>query len=141
MLSREEGVIRRIIMIVLFLVSLLILFKCGNDKLLPESYELKFESELWKDNASLNFDKNDLITVRQKMLGDLVNNYFIGKTRKELISLLGESSSKMDPDGNGPVLSYPTGPERDSYMAIDYEWLIIEFDKLSKYKRYIIRTD
>ncbi len=30
--------------------------------------------------------------------------------------MLSEPSTKIDPDGTGPSLSYPTGIDRDSYM-------------------------
>jgi hypothetical protein len=43
------------------------------------------------------------------MLGDLLEKHLIGKKREDVITTLGEPSTKMDPDGTGPSLSYPTG--------------------------------
>jgi hypothetical protein len=51
---------------------------------------------------------------------------------------LGEPSTKMDPDGTGSSLSYPTGIERDLYMPIDSEWLLVYFDSSGKVIRYPI---
>ncbi len=75
------------------------------------------------------------------MLGDLVSKHLLGKNRNEIIAMLGEPSSKMDPDGPGPSLSYPTGFERSSYMRIDSEWLLIYFDSSGKAIRYTIGVD
>ena len=75
------------------------------------------------------------------MLGDLVEKNVIGKNRKEIIAMLGEPSKRMDPDGSGPSLSYPTGIERGSYMRIDSEWLLINFDSSGIANRYSIGVD
>ena len=71
----------------------------------------------------------------------LVDKHLEGQTRKQIMLLLGEPSEKMDPDGVGPSLSYPTGPQRDSYIAIDYEWLIIEFDVSDKFEKFRLASD
>lgn len=75
------------------------------------------------------------------MLGDLVSKHLSGKSRKDVITILGEPSTKMDPDGTGSSLSYPTGIERDSYMPIDSEWLLVYFDSSGKVIRYPIGVD
>ena len=75
------------------------------------------------------------------MLGDLVDKNLIGKSRKDIIAVLGEPSTKMDPDGTGPTLSYPTGIERESYMRIDSEWLLIYFDSSGMATHYKIGVD
>lgn len=117
-----------------------LLFACGKENLPTGSYELSFDSNLWKNEVSLEIDDN-FITLRQKMLGDLANNHLLGKSQKELIRLLGIPSEKMDPDGDGPALSYPTGPQRDSYFAIDSEWLIVEFNEQGAAHKFSIRAD
>ena len=119
---------------------LTILFACGKANLPKGSYDLSFNSELWKDESSLVFD-DSFITMRQKMLGDLVENHLLGRTNIELVSLLGVPADKMDPDGEGASLSYPTGPQRDSYITIDYEWLIVEFNEKDLAYKYSIRSD
>ncbi|MEW6995392.1 hypothetical protein AADZ84_14115 [Colwelliaceae bacterium MEBiC 14330] len=116
------------------------LVACGKAKLPDGSYDLDFDSELWKNKASLDFD-DSFITMRQRMLGDLIDNHLLGKSSMVLIKELGNASDKMDPDGKGPALSYPTGPQRDSYMAIDSEWLIIEFNEKGLAYKYSIRSD
>lgn len=75
------------------------------------------------------------------MLGNLMATVLAGKNRDQVVDLLGEPASKMDPDGDGPNLSYPIGPERNSFAAIDYEWLIIEFDAASQYTHAYLATD
>jgi hypothetical protein len=72
------------------------------------------------------------------MLGDLVSKRLSGKSRKDLITILGEPSTKMNPDATGSSLSYSTGIERDSYMPIDSEWLLVYFDSSGKVIRYPI---
>ena len=119
---------------------ILILLACGNSKLPTGSYESTFNSELWIADSSLGFTDSS-ITIRQKMLGDLTENHLPRKTRSEVINLLGSAAEKMDPDGEGPSLSFPTGPQRDSYFAIDYEWLIIEFDEQGIFKNSQVRSD
>lgn len=121
-------------------VLIFILFACDNSNLPSGSYESRFDIELWKAEASLDFD-DSLLTMRQKMLGDLVENHLLLKARKEVIILLGSPADKMDPDDEGLTLSYPTGPQRDSYITIDYEWLIIEFDEQGIFKQYRVRSD
>lgn len=114
---------------------------CGCSRSLPYgSHEKPFDDVLWKSPQGLEADAAH-ITPRQKMLGDLVDKHLIGKSRKEIIAILGEPSTKMDPDGAGPALSYPTGIERGSYMRIDSEWLLIYFDSSDKAIRYKIAVD
>lgn len=95
---------------------------------------------LWKSAQGLEQD-NAGTTPRQKMLGDLVDKNLLGKTRAEVITLLGEPSAERDPDGAGPALSYPTGFERRSYIRIDSEWLLIYFNSVGKVNRYEIGVD
>ena len=101
---------------------------------------MSFSSEVWKSDYALDIDDKS-VTLRQKMLGDLVDNHLPNKERSDVIDLLGESSNKMDPDRDGPSLSYPTGPQRDSYMAIDSEWLIVTFDSKGYFKGYSLQSD
>jgi hypothetical protein len=122
-----------------FLIVALLLIGCSRH--LPKgSYEKPFDEILWRSPEGLEADKAG-VTPRQKMLGDLVDKNLIGKSGKEIIVLLGEPSTKMDPDGAGSALSYPTGFERGSYMRIDSEWLLIYFDSKEVAASYKIRVD
>ena len=108
---------------------------------LPDgSHEKLFDEGLWKSPKGLEADAAR-ITPRQKMLGDLVDKHVVGKSRREIVTMLGEPSTKMDPDGAGSALSYPTGIERGSYMRIDYEWLLIYFDSSGEANKYKIAVD
>lgn len=113
---------------------------CGEQNLPQGSFGEQFDAALWKSTEAFESDK-DNVSHRQKMLGDLVENHLLGKKREHIIAMLGEPSTKMDPDGNGPSLSYPTGYERGSYMGIDSEWLIIKFDSSGIADSYYIGTD
>lgn len=120
--------------------TLYFMMGCGTQTLPKESFENEFISSVWMSPLSLDTDEN-LITKRQKMLGDLVSRHLENKTRSEVILILGNSSKKMDPDGIKSGLSYPTGPQRGSYFQIDHEWLIIEFNDTGIYKAYSIQSD
>jgi len=121
------------------LSAIQLLFGCSRH--LPDgSHKRPFDEVLWRSAQGLEQDKAS-ITPRQKMLGDLVAKNLLGKTRTEVIALLGDPSNKMDPDGPGPALSYPTGFERGSYIRIDSEWLLIYFNSAGKMARYEIGVD
>jgi hypothetical protein len=121
------------------LATVQLLFGCSRQ--LPNgSHERHFDEVLWRSAQGHEQDKAG-ITPRQKMLGDLVDKNLLGKTRMEVIALLGEPSTKMDPDGAGPALSYPTGFERGSYIRIDSEWLLIYFNPAGKVTGYEIGVD
>jgi hypothetical protein len=65
--------------------------------------------------------------VRIRMINDLLSRYpFIGRTRQQVIGLLGEPQKTgyfKDWD-----LVYLLGPER-SWMGIDSEWLVLRLNK------------
>ena len=124
----------------LFLFGFTLLIGCSQHRLPSGSYDLKFEASVWQNEDSVNWNENG-VTVRQQMLGSLISENVAGKNRAQVMQLLGQPSTKMDPDGAGPSLSYPTGPQRDSYMAIDYEWLIIKFDATDKYESFYLASD
>lgn len=128
-------------MIRAFLILAAFQLLAGCSRRLPDgSHESPFDEVLWRSVQGLEPDKSD-ITPRQKMLGDLVDKNLIGKNRTEVTALLGEPSTKMDPDGQGPALSYPTGFERGSFIRIDSEWLLIYFDSAGKVTHYKIGVD
>ncbi len=66
--SRSAYIMKKLI-----IISLLFLFGCGNSGLPEGSFELEFDESVWKSPKGLELDENN-ITLRQKMLGDLVNN-------------------------------------------------------------------
>jgi len=57
----------------LILVLLLFLFACESQKLPEGSFELEFDESVWKSSMALKLGKNQ-ITLRQKMLGNLINS-------------------------------------------------------------------
>lgn len=87
----------------------------------PEGNKMPFISERWK-NADSN---NPADNTRQRMSGDLINKYkLLGKTRKEIINLLGESdSTNAFPDWD---LKYYLGSESGTAHP---QWLVIKFNE------------
>ena len=75
------------------------------------------------------------------MLGDLVTRVLPGRNKEEIEDLLGESMETSYFRGTGRDLIYPTGPQRDSFLAIDSEWLLIWCDRKGRFERYEIRSD
>lgn len=75
------------------------------------------------------------------MLRDLVTGTLPGKARGEIEELLGPSlvtgyftETKRD-------LIYFLGPERDNYIRIDSEWLLIWLDTQGRFHHYEIATE
>ena len=103
---------------------------------LPSGSHLQsFNTELWiADDSTLV--KED-ITARQKMLGDVVENILPGKSRSEIIRLLGLSSD----DSNQPTLNYYLGPARGDFSEIHIEFLKIHFSASDRYEEYSIISD
>jgi len=103
------------------------------------SYERPFDRGTWADPASANYVEGD-ITPRQKMLADVVSK-LPGKNRSTLEAMLGSSLETGYFKDSGRDLIYVTGPQRDSFFAIDSEWLLIWLDERGNYKRHAIFTD
>lgn len=107
---------------------------------LPTGSDLKpFNPTAWKDAASTEWAEG--ISVREKMLKDVVENILPGKTREEVEALLGPSLKTMYFASVNKDLIYYLGPERDGLFNIDSEWLLIWFRKDGKFARYRIAND
>ncbi len=117
---------------------------CSKSRLPNGSDELRFTSDIWKDESSAqSLDTEALISTREMMLADLVANVLPGKTAAEIEALLGptldtEYFASMDKD-----YIYYMGPERSgsSFMAIDSEWLLIWVGEDGRFARYSIVND
>ena len=104
------------------------------------SYRLEFVQSIWQDQTSSEFVQGD-ITPRQKMLGDLLRNVLPGRSREEVEELLGPSLETPYFKDTGRDLIYILGPQRDSFISIDSEWLLIWFDTSGRLERHEIYTD
>ena len=104
------------------------------------SHLLKFESAQWKAGASHEPSDGD-ITVRQKMLGDVVKNVLPGRDRPALEDMLGPSLDTPYFATTGRDLIYRLGRERDSMFGVDSEWLLVWLDDSGRFERYEVRTD
>src|SRR5262245_29193315 len=108
---------------------------------LPTGSSLKqFDRAVWHDPRSADYAEGD-ITPRQKMLADVITNILPGRTRPELEDILGPSLDTFYFASTGRDLIYVLGPQRDSFFAIDSEWLLIWLDKDGRFKRYAIAND
>ncbi len=124
------------------LVALLILPSCSNKRDLPNGSDLlKFDSVIWQSESSTKPDDN-LISKREKMLQDLVENILPGKPQNEIEKLLGKSLETPYFSSINKDLIYYLGPERDNYFGnIDSEWLLIWLDESDKFEKYELRND
>jgi hypothetical protein len=119
--------------------TILIGFLCAPymPKFLPSGSNLQpFNSELWiaDDSTIMREGIND----RQKMLGDVVGNILPGKSRNQIIRLLGLSSD----DSNQPTLLFYLGPARGDFFGVEVEWLEVYLDLSGNFKRYeVYRED
>jgi hypothetical protein len=101
---------------------------------------LRFDPVAWRQATSTEFVAGG-ITIRQKMLGDVVDNVLPGRSRADIESALGPSLDTSYFRGTGRDLIYVLGPERASYFVIDSEWLLIWLDSAGRFDRYAIYTD
>ena len=126
---------------ILTVIILLLLPSCSDKDELPKGSDLrKFDSIVWQDENSIKPDKN-LISEREKMLKDLVENVLPGKTRNEIENLLGKSLETSYFASIKKDFIYYMGPERDSYMNIDSEWYLIWLDESGRFKKYKLMND
>jgi len=106
-------------------------------KFLPSGSHLQpFNSELWIADDSTIIREG--ITNRQKMLGDVIENILPGKSRNEIIKLLGLSSD----DSSQPTLLFYLGPARGDFFGAEVEWLEVYLDLSENFKKYeVFRED
>lgn len=108
--------------------------------LASESYaeyrnRIPFNSVSWQNASKINSDN----PIRLQMVDDLLTHYkLFGKTREELILMLGE------PDNTAYFKEYDMvywlGPERN-WMSVDSEWLAIRLNAQKQVSDYQIVTD
>lgn len=103
------------------------------------SYVRSFDPGVWQAETSSRNSDGD-ITLRQKMLGDVVRHVLPGRTRDQIEKALGPSLDTPYFRESGRTLIYVTGPERN-FISIDSEWLLIWVDKQGRFAKYEVRTD
>lgn len=104
------------------------------------SHLLRFDSAQWKDGMASGSARGD-ISIRQKMLGDVVSNVLPGRDRRALEEMLGPSLETPYFASTGRDLIYLLGHERDSMFGVDSEWLLIWLDGSGRFERYQVSTD
>ncbi len=108
---------------------------------LPSGSNLRsFDSAQWKDELSSDAASGE-ISVRQQMLGDVVDNVLPGRDRRELEEMLGPSLETPYFARSGRDLIYLMGAERDSMFGVDSEWLLIWLDRSGRFERYQVWKD
>jgi hypothetical protein len=105
------------------------------------SFVRPFDSAAWQQEDAAEFSDDGDITPRQKMLGDLITRVLPRKNREEVVALLGPSTETSFSRESGRHLVYATGPQRDSFFALDSEWLLIWFDEAGRFERYEVAAD
>lgn len=94
-----------------------------------------FASSIWKDEETARKPPYP----RLRMVDDLLSNEkLIGKTRQEVIVLLGEPMKTEY--FNEYDLVYWLGPERN-FISIDSEWLVMKLDSSGKVSECLLATD
>jgi hypothetical protein len=97
-------------------------------------FHKKFDSDLWKNTKiSMDFDAN-LLTPRQRMMEDLVENHLSGLTKIEIESLLGTPNDSWQAEEGGWNLLYVIGPEKG--LGVDDQCLHIHFDENDNFESY-----
>ncbi len=114
----------------LFLIIVISVLSC--------SKSIRFDSGLWKNPQSYSCKEGDR-TDRQKMIKNVLET-IRGKSKNEVILLLGPSLKTSYFKGTGRDLIYLLGPEQ-SFFSIDSEWLLVFFDENNMYKKHSIMTD
>jgi hypothetical protein len=97
-----------------------------------------FEPKAWQAPSSTHFDGRS-ISVRQKMLGDVVKYVLPGRMRGEIEGALGTSLPTEPFSSERPSLVYLLGPARG--ISLDSEWLLIWLDPQGHFVEFKIRED
>jgi hypothetical protein len=95
---------------------------------------INFDSDRWRNTkVSLDSD-NNLLTLRQRMMKDLVENNLAGLNRSEVEALLGAPDNSWQSAEGDWTFLYVVGPEKG--LGVDNECLEIHLDEKDQYKRY-----
>ncbi len=95
----------------------------------------QFSPTIWRD-ASLTLEPAH---VRLCMVDNLLaQNLLLGKSRAEVVELLGQPEPQNG--SSGYELVYLLGPER-GFISIDYEWLVIQLDGAGQVSDARLMTD
>jgi len=103
------------------------------------SDQRKFNSAKWQANDLKEWEEH--LSVREQMLKDVVENILPGKNKTEIEKLLGPSLKTNYFRSVNKDLIYYLGPQRDSFLNIDSEWLLIWLDEKEVFERYKIAND
>lgn len=107
---------------------------------LPAGSDIRtFDSVIWKSESSTDWKEG--ISRREEMLKDVIEKILPGKSRQEIETALGPSLNTFYFSSIDKDLIYYLGPERDGFLNIDSEWLLIWIDEDGKFERYMLAND
>ncbi|HUP39122.1 MAG TPA: hypothetical protein VM115_03300 [Vicinamibacterales bacterium] len=119
---------------VLIFIGFFIIFSPAEDY----SQRTAFDSQVWRDR-SLD-EQEPLWPTRLRMIDDLFEKQRLDRlTRTEVLALLGPSD--QTDKWQDWHLVYWLGPERDGFVRIDSEWLVIRFDAAGQVASYRLVRD
>ena len=121
----------------LLLVGTLFLRNVGPPMVRP----IPFESAEWKRAEGIGNGR----TVRSQMVDDLLDRHdFKGKTREQVVALLGEPDRAPRNDfrpPNHPALVYALGLERAGPFSVDFEYLAFRLDGQKRVVELAVTVD
>lgn len=116
-------------LVFIFFICCIPLLGCGRDGLSEVYKQDPFNHDKWIKQSFLISDKP---TPRQRMLNDLIKNVLPGKSKIEIIELLGHPDSE-----ELKFVDYRIGPEITEYsISIDFEYFEIFFDDKDRFVKY-----
>lgn len=98
----------------------------------------RFDPVSWRAPDATSW--NDDTSARNKMLRHLVVGVLPGKSRDEVVALLGPSPETPYFAGVDKDLIYPLGP-REGFFGNESEWLLIWFDDEGRFERYEVNNN
>jgi len=141
--SSVSGIIILLAFVALFPITVLLSPGSFVKNSLPTGSDMKtFVSETWKAEGSCDSFDETFISPRQQMLKDVVEKVLPGKSKAEILELLGPPITGISRfEEEKYDLIYSMGVERDHYINVDSEWLLIWFDEQGTFERYRIVND
>ncbi len=132
-MRRRTGVLIVAVVVIAVLAGLAVVLVAFRQDTMP------FSPALWQAPSSSRYRERD-ITDRQKMVDDLMRHHLPGKTRDQVMRMLGPQGDTSYFRSLEYDLIYRLGPER-GWFGIDSEWLLVWFGEDGIFEECRIVTD
>ncbi len=99
----------------------------------------KFDAESWQSWPSYIGEPYEYPTIHQRMMDDVVKNVLPGRTKNEIISLLGPQGGP--PSSDNSSIYYMLGPAQEKHSPDVCEVLEIDFNEAGYFQKYSILYD